>query len=140
MQLHMEDLKSKTQGHVLVVDDEEEMRNLCRDYLEAQGFRVTMFSGAKEAWQKLTEDSVFADGVDAVLSDVRMPGLGGLDFLYQLRQRFPQIPVVLMTAYGAGAESKKALKTGAYDYVGKPFHLSRLKSTIQAAVDSRRAS
>lgn len=133
------DIRAVKNGHVVIIDDEEEMRSLCCDFLEAYGFVSTVFESADEAWKRLSQDLDFAESVDVILSDIRMPGINGMNLLHQVQNYFPEIPVVLMTAYATGSNVRSAFASGAFDYVNKPFHLSDLQTTLENAISRRRS-
>ena len=101
---------------VLVVDDEENLRVVLKTLLRRHGYEVEVASGGQEALVKI--DSF---GPDVVLTDVRMPKLGGLDLLSILRAKGNPATVIVMSAYGNVDQAIEAMKAGAYDYLQKPF-------------------
>lgn len=101
---------------VLVVDDEENLRVVLKTLLRRHGYEVEVASGGQEALVKI--DSF---GPDVVLTDVRMPKLGGLDLLSILRAKSNPATVIVMSAYGNVDQAIEAMKAGAYDYLQKPF-------------------
>ena len=101
---------------VLVVDDEENLRLVLRTLLKRNGYEVETASSGEEAL-KLVESF----GPDFVLTDVRMPKMGGLDLLSTLRAKGNDATVIVMSAYGNVDQALEAIKAGAYDYVQKPF-------------------
>ena len=105
-----------TMRRVLVVDDEENIRVVLKTLLRRQGYEVETASNGEEA---LTLVDSF--GPDFVLTDVRMPKMGGLDLLSTLRAKQSDATVIVMSAYGNVEASLEAIKSGAYDYVQKPF-------------------
>ncbi|MBI5575826.1 MAG: sigma-54-dependent Fis family transcriptional regulator [Deltaproteobacteria bacterium] len=101
---------------ILLVDDEEIfLRPLAKTILSA-GFLVDTASSVPAAWEKLRNDEF-----DLVVSDVRMPGTDGIAFTASLHEEFPELPVILMTAYGSIKTAVDAMKAGAGDYILKPF-------------------
>jgi two-component system response regulator AtoC len=101
---------------VLVVDDEENIRLVLRTLLKKHGYDVEVADGGEAALAKL--DSF---GPDVILTDVRMPKMGGLDLLATLKAKQCPATVIVMSAYGNVDLALEAMKAGAYDYVGKPF-------------------
>ena len=75
---------------------------------------------------------------DVVLTDLRLPGLGGLDLVGQLHEAQPRLPIILMTAHGTIETAIEATKLGAYDYLQKPFEMRQLLGVLQRAVDAGR--
>ena len=122
-----------TSRQILVVDDEESVRWALSKALERAGYRVNLAADGPSGLAA-TEDT----GVDLVLLDVRLPGRDGLAVLREIRKRRPELPVIMMTAYGTLQVAVEAMKHGAYDYIGKPFDVDELKARIQMVL--RRAS
>jgi DNA-binding NtrC family response regulator len=116
---------------VLVVDDEQQMLVAIRDTLVRKGFQVTTASSGSDAVGKL-QKTFF----QAVLTDVRMPGLSGLDLLRQVKKISPATPVILLTGHGTVEDAVAALKQGAYDYLMKPFSARQLTETLDKAVSA----
>ncbi|MBN1441658.1 MAG: sigma-54-dependent Fis family transcriptional regulator [Planctomycetes bacterium] len=101
---------------VLVVDDEEAQRNILAEILEDEGYQVETASGLAEALKRLD-----ADGVDLVLSDLKMPGGSGIDLLDAVKERDADVEVILMTAFSSVETAVEAMRKGAYHYLPKPF-------------------
>ncbi len=116
--------------HVLVVDDEAAMREVLEIRLTEWGHRVTLARDGTEA-RLLAE----REHPDVVISDVQLPGLGGLDLLQSLKAGDPERPVVLITAYGTIDEAVEAMKLGALDFLTKPVDWGKLEATIAAVGD-----
>jgi two-component system KDP operon response regulator KdpE len=114
---------------VLVVDDEPAIRRALRPPLVALGFDVTEVSRGEKALQVLR-----ADTFDAVLLDVNMPGIGGIETLRRIRTFAPRLPVLMLTVRDGEDEKVRALEMGADDYVTKPFSVRELVARIRAAV------
>ncbi|MDE2790371.1 MAG: sigma-54 dependent transcriptional regulator [Paracoccaceae bacterium] len=115
--------------HVVVVDDDREMRQSLLQFLSRSGIRAIAFARAEDALRRLESDRT-----DVVVSDVRMPGMSGLDLLGVLASfRFPP-QVLLITAHGDVPMAVEAMKAGAFDFVEKPFQPSRLLDSIRRAV------
>ena len=119
--------------HVVVVDDDREMRQSLLQFLSRSGCRATVFARAEDALRKLEYEQP-----DVVVSDVRMPGMSGLDLLDALASfRFPP-QVLLITAHGDVPMAVEAMKAGAFDFVEKPFQPSRLLDSIRRAISYAR--
>ena len=112
---------------VVVVDDEELMRTLLSDFFSSQGYRVRCYSTGAAALKSLQEDSIPA----AVVADIRMIPMSGMDLLKKVKKDFPSLPVVLFTSAGNPEERDEALRSGASDYFTKPFALSDLRSVVE---------
>jgi len=117
---------------VLVVDDEAEIREICGEALCDADYEVRQADGGQAAMEVLA-----AGGVDIVLTDLCMPGMTGLELLQQIREQHPDVDVILMTAHGTVATAVEALKTGAYDYVAKPFSIDDLTARVNRLAERR---
>ncbi len=114
------------QGRILVVDDEESVRDLLQRVLKEAGYNVVTAANGQEALDKMSELSI---GV--VLLDIKMPGLDGFQVLDHIRQR-SDIPVIMLTAIGEVTSVRDSLALGADDYIRKPFKTRELLARIQA--------
>ena len=113
---------------VLVVDDEENLRLVLQTMLKKSGYDVATAASAEEALERLG-----AFGPDFVLSDVRMPGMSGLELCAELQARHSPATVILMSAYGSVELAIDAMKAGAYDYVSKPFKKDEVLLSLRKA-------
>lgn len=119
----------KTRYRILIVDDEDNVRRMLTTAFSLQGHETHCASNGEEALQR------FADATpDVVLMDIRMPEMNGIDALKVMRTQQPRIPVILMTAYAEVETAVEALRSGAFDYVIKPFDLDELNLLIQRAL------
>jgi DNA-binding NtrC family response regulator len=114
---------------VLVVDDKEMMRDSVGSTLQRAGFRVVTACDGESAVAIISRKRP-----DAVVSDLKMPGMGGLGLLEKIREIDDELPLVLMTAYGAVDTAVKAIKNGAYDYITKPFEGDELLVAVKRAI------
>jgi len=121
------------QGRVLLVDDEAMVREATAQWLEMSGFEVSCFSRAEPA---LEEIDPFCPAI--LLTDVRMPGMDGLELMRAALQRAPDLPVILLTAHGDVDMATAAMREGAYDFIEKPFVPERLVERIGRACEKRR--
>src|SRR5690348_12805942 len=101
---------------ILIVDDEPSIRHTLTLALSDKGYAARAVGDGQEALRELS-----ARPYDVVITDVRMPKLGGLELLEQIRAQHPQTTVIVMSAYGAPDAALEAVKKGAFDYVQKPF-------------------
>ena len=123
----------KPQRTVLIAEDEANMRRVLCALLERDGFRTVEASDGAAALELLAREPV-----DAILTDLRMPKLNGLELLEQVRRRHPEIPVVMLTAHGTVGSAVEALKQGAFDYLTKPFDPDDVRQVMEKAVSTRR--
>ena len=118
---------------ILVVDDEEQMRDLLVKVLERKGYQVSVCGNGAEALAFLEREPA-----DLVVTDVRMPGLTGMEALRAIKELNPEIVVIIMTAFGSIDQAVQAVKEGAYDYINKPFKIDEMLLTIEKALEERR--
>lgn len=111
---------------ILVIDDEDQMRMALRETLTRAGYEVTVAFDGANGLRKLREAPQ-----DAVLTDLRMPIMDGMQFLELAQSEFPSVPVVLMTAYATVDTAVEAMKIGAFDYLMKPFSLDAVEEVFQ---------
>lgn len=116
---------------ILVVDDEDMIRWTLKESLEAEGYRVTDFANARDFLRYFQEK-----GGDIVLLDIRLPDASGLDVLVDITRIDPDVPVVVMTAYGDVETAVTAMKRGAYDYLSKPYNLAEVNLLIRKIVQA----
>ena len=101
-------------GKLLIVDDEERLRNLMARVLQLEGYEVITASTGKEGLKKLQSEPV-----SVVLSDVKLPDLNGIDLTEQIKKTYPAIEIIVLTAFGTINDGVKAIKLGAFDYIIK---------------------
>lgn len=120
-----------TQGaHILVVDDEVNIRGALVTLLEKKGHHVRGVGTGEEALEQLE-----AVAVDLVMTDLKMPGIGGMEFLRRLKGKWPDTEVVVMTAYGSIDTAVEAMRCGAYDYLTKPIDRERFPIVVEKALE-----
>ncbi len=115
---------------ILVVDDEEKLRRVIELQLTAAGYDVDKAASAEEALK-------LAERADLVLTDLKLPGMDGLELLAAIRRQNMQAPVVVMTAFGTIEVAVQAMKTGAADFLLKPFSLDHLTAVVEKALEVR---
>ena len=126
-----------SKSHIVVVDDDHEMRALLEDFLTQQSFKVTGFNLASDALKYFAE-SPEAASVDLIISDLRMPQIDGLTFIEKLKSQKVEIPLILITAFGSVETAIEAIKKGAFDYITKPFKLAELLVHVERGIEFRR--
>ncbi|MBF5045974.1 sigma-54-dependent Fis family transcriptional regulator [Aggregicoccus sp. 17bor-14] len=119
-------------GRILVVEDDAEMRALLEAGLRRRGFEPSLHASAADALAHLEHEDV-----DVVLTDLRMPDMGGLELCERIVLNRPDIPVVVVTAFGSMETAVAAIRVGAYDFVTKPFELDGLALVLTRAVQHR---
>src|SRR5271163_1736191 len=117
---------------ILIVEDEAKMRRLLELNLGEDGF-TTFSAGDAESGLKLLRENP----VDLVLTDLKLPGMNGLEFLQAVKRQNAALPVVVMTAFGTVETAVEAMKAGASDYVLKPFSLAEMRMVIRKELDVR---
>jgi DNA-binding NtrC family response regulator len=117
-----------SKGKILVVDDELFVRDLLLEFLGREGFEVVAVESGERALE-----TVQANAFQLALIDLKMPGISGLETLKEIRKISPLTQNIIMTGYPTIESSIEALRSGAYDYVVKPFKLSDLKASIDKA-------
>ncbi|KAF2390519.1 sigma-54-dependent transcriptional regulator [Pseudomonas frederiksbergensis] len=118
---------------VIVVDDESSIRSAVEQWLSLSGFDVQLFSRADECLAQLP---THFPGV--ILSDVRMPGMTGLELLAEVQRRDADLPVILLTGHGDVPMAVEAMRDGAYDFLEKPFSPETLLGSLRRALEKRR--
>lgn len=118
---------------LLIVDDEQGMRDFLSIMLKKEGYKVSLADSAEEA-SKLVERGDF----DLIISDIAMPGQSGLEVLRRAKEANAEMPVIMITAYASTESAVEALKLGAYDYIIKPFDVDELKIVVRNALEKCR--
>jgi DNA-binding NtrC family response regulator len=120
---------------ILIVDDEETVRYSFRKLFRDPDCVISEAGNGLEALSSIKKDMP-----DLVLMDIEMPGLGGLDAIQRIKAINPQLPVIIITAFGTSERVIAAMKYGAYEYLEKPFDVGRLKEVIEEALEMKRLS
>ncbi len=118
---------------ILIVEDDDEMRALFVDFFLEEGFEADAVGNGSEAFRKLARES-FA----LVLTDVRMPGLTGLDILPGIRKLHPEVPIIVITAFGNEEVREKVLERGATVYLEKPVPFYKLREILHETLSSEK--
>lgn len=120
-------------GRILVVDDDDSLRRVLEVQLQQMGYRVNTAKNGEAALAQLRDSPH-----DLILTDLRMPGVSGLDLLKNIRAAHPETVVIMLTAYGSVDTAVEAMRAGAYDYLTKPVHQEELALIIKRALDHLR--
>ena len=118
---------------ILIVEDEAKMRRLLELDLGEAGYETLSVPDAEAGLNELRKDQF-----QLVLTDLKLPGMGGLEFLHAAKRLYAAMPVIVMTAYGTVETAVEAMKAGASDYVLKPFSLAEMRLVVQKELDVRR--
>jgi two-component system response regulator PilR (NtrC family) len=118
---------------ILVVDDERSMRDFLKILLQKEGYAVVTADNGEHALDCL-KDQEF----NLVITDIRMPGMGGLELLETVKDSNPELPVIMITAFASPDDAVLAMKNGAFDYISKPFNVDEIRSVIESATRKHR--
>ena len=119
--------------HIAVIDDDEAVLDSLRLYFARQIIETSCFESAKDFLAAIASGRRF----DCIISDVRMPGMSGLDLVYRLKQNGLTAPVILITGHGDVDMAVAAIKVGAFDFIEKPFDEARLLASIRNAIEKK---
>ncbi len=120
-------------GRILIVDDERHLRKVLAIMLTSAGYEAEEASSGEEGLKKIAERRF-----DAVISDIRMPGLDGLSLLARIKETEPDLPVIMITAFASVESAVEAMKAGASDYVSKPFNEEQILIVLDKVLERRR--
>jgi len=124
-----------TQSHIWIIDDDDSIRWVLQKALEGAGFTVTSFENANNIIETLKRQEP-----DAIITDVRMPGMDGLELLSKLSTDFPELPVIVMTAHTDLDSAVSAYQGGAFEYLPKPFDIDDAVAVTQRACSKRKSN
>jgi len=115
-------------AYILIVDDERSMRDFLKILLEKEGNKVITAENGEAAL-----NTIDLHRFDVVVSDIRMPGMSGIELLEKIKEDNPDLPVIMITAFASPDDAVLAMKNGAFDYISKPFNVDEIKSVIESA-------
>jgi len=121
--------------HVWVIDDDRSIRWVLERALKQHDMDVSSFENAREPLKRIANNKP-----DAIITDIRMPGMDGLTLLSQLQDRFPDLPIIIMTAHSDLDSAVSAYQGGAFEYLPKPFDVDEAVELVRRAVDHGRAN
>lgn len=117
-------------ANILVIDDEKSIRNVLKDILGNEGYKVDEAADGEEGFKKFSENNY-----DVILCDIKMPKLDGIEFLSKATALNAEVPIIMISGHGNIETAVDAVKKGAFDYIAKPPDLNRLLITIRNATD-----
>jgi DNA-binding NtrC family response regulator len=118
---------------ILLIDDDDSLRRVMEFSLQEAGYRVQTAASGEEGLRLFEKDSF-----DAVITDITMPGMSGMEVLAKMHHQDARLPVIIITAYGTIESAVEAMKQGAFDYITKPFNRDELRITLHRALTMRR--
>lgn len=119
-----------SKGHILIIDDEDQLRKLLVRLLTLEGYTVSEAANAKSAWKVLEKEEV-----QVILSDVKLPDADGVSLLAAIKPKYPETEIIVLTAYGNIPDGVLAIKSGAFDYLTKGDDNNRIIPLVSKAVD-----
>ncbi len=129
-------MEGKQDKRVLVVDDEENIRNISKRILSKKRLMVKTARSAEVGWELIKKEEDF----NAILLDIDLPGMSGIDFLKKMKGKNISAEVVMVSGKGTIEDAVEAMKLGAYDYITKPFDINKLRTVVKKAVEKQALS
>jgi len=120
-------------ARILVVDDEKVIRAILSDYLGAEGYKVVTASSGEEALSVLEKETF-----NVVLTDLKMPGMSGMELLNEITARGIHVCAIIMTGYGTVESAVESIKKGAFDYIQKPFKMREVQTIVERGAKQHR--
>jgi two-component system nitrogen regulation response regulator NtrX len=124
--------KNEVMDRILVIDDEQSIRNALQEILGFEAFKVFTAENGKQGL-----DSIKAEQPNVVMCDIKMPGMDGIEVLEKIVADYPELPVIMISGHGDIETAVEALKKGAFDYLQKPLDLNRVLVTVRNALDKK---
>ncbi len=118
---------------ILIIDDEEGIRDSCSQVLNREGYQVNIADNGKAGWEHFKKSPT-----DIVLLDLKLPGLDGMQVLKKIKETSPDSPVIIITGFATIESAVNTMKRGAFDYLSKPFSPQELRVIVKKALDSRK--
>lgn len=119
-------------ANILIVDDEKVIQDSCEQILKKEGYKVKVASDGKEAMHMFKEELFHV-----VILDIKLPGMDGIEVLSKIKEESPETPVIIMTGFASIESAVDALKSGAFDYLSKPFTPEELRISVRKALENR---
>jgi len=113
---------------ILIVDDEIAFANTLAQRLQMRGLKVGIAYDGEQALSKLKEDEL-----DVIVLDLKMPGMGGMEVLQEIKKGYPNIQVIMLTGHGTDKDEEQSKKLGGFDFLNKPVDIDTLEQKIKAA-------
>ena len=118
--------------HLLIVEDDEEMRSLLKEFLEEDGFEMEYARNGSDALREILKKPF-----DLIVTDIGMPGLTGLDILPEMKKLQPGASIIVMTSFANEEVCRRSMEKGASGYLEKPIHIKRLKALIYELLSAK---
>lgn len=129
---------SQSRGRIVIIDDDQEMREMLQEYLVRNNYEVIPYEDGQSAFEDISKGVVglgySPNTIDSIITDLNMPGMDGIEFISRTKKIIPEIPILLITAFGTINSAIEATKVGAYSYVVKPFKLNEFEVSLSRAV------
>ena len=125
-------VEKNSTAHILIIDDDEEMRSLLKEVLEEEGFETECASNGSEALRDIAKQPF-----DLIVTDIEMPGLTGLDILPEMKKLRPEASIIVMTSFANKEVHRRSLEKGASGYLEKPIHIKKLKALIHEMLSAK---
>lgn len=119
--------------NIVVAEDDPSLLRAIVEYLSGLGHRVRGAAGAEKAWELLVEEPA-----DVLITDMKLPGMGGLDLMRQAREHYHELVVLIITGFASVHNAVEAMREGAADYLPKPFAMTQLRFALERAVENRK--
>jgi diguanylate cyclase (GGDEF)-like protein/PAS domain S-box-containing protein len=132
VEIESESMKQEPLGHILIVDDEQELLEVISDFLSLEGYEIAGFTSASDALAAVRKREF-----DILITDLVMPGMGGIELLRACKEIDPDLIGIIMTGWGTIQTTVEAMKAGAFDYLLKPFKMDHLPPIIARAMQVR---
>jgi len=120
---------------ILIIEDDAEMRSLLKDFFEEEGIEAASVGNGPDAFRELVKEPF-----DLVITDIRMPGLTGLDILPGIKKLHPDASIIVITAFGSDEVYRRSLDRGATAYLEKPIHFDKLRTLIHEMASLRKVT
>ncbi|MFN9742753.1 MAG: sigma-54-dependent transcriptional regulator, partial [Acidobacteriota bacterium] len=117
---------------ILIAEDDPDLRDLLQDELEDAGYDTSICINGQKALEQIEKTN---EQIDLLLTDIRMPGLSGDELLEKIRELRPEVPVIIITAFGSVEQAVELVKAGAFQYLTKPFDTDDLLQTVNNALE-----
>ena len=121
-------MEDRQKTNILVLDDETIVLKRLRPALEKAGYEVEVFSRSQEALERVMQKDF-----DIVITDLKMPGLDGMQFLTMVKERSPTTEVIVITGFATMETAKESFKKGVFDFLAKPFKLGEIQEIVKKA-------
>ena len=127
-----------TPRNIWIIDDDPAINQMLKDFLADLQYSTKVFSSADQAFEFIRDDeNISIDEIDAIVTDLNMPGMDGLEFIERMKKFAPDIPIIMITAFATIDSAIEATKKGAFCYLAKPFKLKEFEVSLEKAIQLR---